>query len=113
MGDNYAECHKPQKHLDGKTDGCQHFFNPYGMFDCMGCGCHVSFHRKVVKCRKEVVYTKCNKIHTFGSQASVDGCQEFAPKGRKATPDALICSLCGCDKAFHRNEITVQLPSTP
>ncbi|KAI3443967.1 hypothetical protein Pfo_000632 [Paulownia fortunei] len=112
MGDTYAECHKSQSHIGGKSDGCQEFFESWrSPLDCMICGCHRNFHRKVeppVKYKTEVVYTKCHKIHDFKFQNSVDGCQEFTPNGKDGTAAALTCAVCGCHKGFHRNEVTIQ-----
>ncbi|PIM97849.1 hypothetical protein CDL12_29469 [Handroanthus impetiginosus] len=114
MGD-YAECHKSHPHNRGKTDGCQEFMEDWiDPMECKVCGCHRNFHRKVkppVKYKTVVVYTKCHKIHDFKFQNSVDGCQEFIPVG-KVGEVALVCATCGCNKGFHRNEVTTQVTST-
>ncbi|KAK6136534.1 hypothetical protein DH2020_029730 [Rehmannia glutinosa] len=118
---SYAECLKIHEHLGGKTDGCQEFEASGKMgVNCSICSCHRKFHKKVVKVepppvvkyKTEVVYTKCHKIHEFKFQNSVDGCQEFTPKGGDGTAMALTCGVCGCHKGFHRNEITKEVTST-
>ncbi|KAG8372638.1 hypothetical protein BUALT_Bualt12G0087500 [Buddleja alternifolia] len=107
MGDKYAECHRQ---MGGKIDGCQEFKKDRSdPSKCDICYCHRNYHRKVVKYKTEVVYTKCHKIHDFKFQNMVDGCQEFTPSGREGTTTALSCSVCGCHKGFHRNEITVEV----
>ncbi|PIN24432.1 hypothetical protein CDL12_02836 [Handroanthus impetiginosus] len=109
--EDYAECHKSHRDIGGKTDGCQEFMQ-IGWWDpkCLICGCHRNFHRKVVKYKTEVVYTKCHKIHDFKFQSCVDGCQEFTPTSEQgAGTDAKTCANCGCKKSFHRNEITKEV----
>ncbi|PIM97851.1 hypothetical protein CDL12_29676 [Handroanthus impetiginosus] len=116
MEEKYGECHKRHKHLDWMTDGCLAFlkrsFVERELFG--GCGCHRSFHRKLqppVKYKTEVVYTKCRKIHDFKFENCADGCQEFIPTAEQGA-GALVCTTCGCNKGFHRNEITTQVTST-
>ncbi|KAL7097164.1 hypothetical protein ACP275_10G126100 [Erythranthe tilingii] len=94
MGDKYAECHKSHENLGGKSDGCQEFMKGYLSSNCGNCGCHRNFHRKVV-------YTKCRKVHDFKTPNSVDGCQEFIPRGNMGSLDELICDVCLCNKGFH------------
>ncbi|KAL7097163.1 hypothetical protein ACP275_10G126000 [Erythranthe tilingii] len=112
----YGECLKSQSHIAGKTDGCQKFVEGWDPISCSPsncaiCGCHQLFHRKVeppVQFGKEVVYTKCHKIHEFKFQNSVDGCQEFAPgssKHKKSSTEGLTCTVCGCHRSFHEKEI--------
>ncbi|KAK4414990.1 hypothetical protein Salat_2606100 [Sesamum alatum] len=83
--------------MSGKVDGCQEYVKSWDSPNCRLCGCHRSFHRKVVtpvKFKTEVVYTKCHKIHEF----------KFIPPGEDGTATALNCAICGCHKSFHRNE---------
>ncbi|CAA0813470.1 Mini zinc finger protein 2 [Striga hermonthica] len=102
------ECCKSHAHMDGKIDGCQQFMVGWrDPSDCRICGCHRNFHRKPerpVKYETVVVYTKCQKIHNFKFQSTVDGCQEFIPKDdTTAAAAGLTCAACGCHKGFHRN----------
>ncbi|KAL7097176.1 hypothetical protein ACP275_10G127000 [Erythranthe tilingii] len=101
MGVKYAECNQLHKHMGWKTDGCQEY-GGYGLY-CQICECHQNFHRKVeavppkpvVDYKTEVVYTKCNKIHDFRFQTTVDGCQEFTPNSKEGSSDnALTCGVC-------------------
>ncbi|KAL8040765.1 hypothetical protein ABFX02_10G120200 [Erythranthe guttata] len=97
MGDQlYAECQKSHPHNGGKTDGCQEFSGgSLSLPECMVCGCHRNYHRKLV-------YTKCNKVRDFKIPNSVDGCQLFIPD----SAPWLFCAACGCHRNFHRIEVT-------
>lgn len=52
-----------------------------------------------------VRYRECMKNHaaSIGGHA-VDGCGEFLPCGGDGF-DALVCSVCGCHRNFHRREV--------
>ncbi|GER37090.1 homeobox protein 31 [Striga asiatica] len=106
----HAECCKSHAHMDGKIDGCQQFMGDWrDPSDCLICGCHRYFHRKPeppVEYETIAVYTRCQKIHDFKFQSTVDGCQEFIPKDGTTAAAALTCAVCGCHKGFHRNEVT-------
>lgn len=52
-----------------------------------------------------VRYRECMKNHAanLGGHA-LDGCGEFLPTGADGF-DALVCSVCGCHRNFHRREV--------
>ncbi|KAL9154489.1 hypothetical protein ABFS82_10G118000 [Erythranthe guttata] len=112
MEDKYGECNKSHEELGRGKDGCLEFMpNSYSPLDCAVCGCHRTYHRKVIELRTEVVYTYCKRFHYFTKEDSWDGCQEFFPKNNDEAA-ALECAACGCHKAFHRDEVSKRVDST-
>ncbi|XP_022719697.1 mini zinc finger protein 1-like [Durio zibethinus] len=55
----------------------------------------------------------CNHATQLGVNV-VDGCGEFAPKGRSETRRIvdLDCEACGCHRHFHRKEVTRKISLT-
>ncbi|CAA2984361.1 Hypothetical predicted protein [Olea europaea subsp. europaea] len=112
-----ADCRKIHSDLYGKGDGCQEFMASQGEheLECAIYGCHRNFHIKVeeyapVKYTTEVVYTACNKNHSIYQRYSMDGCKEVTPSGEEGTTEALTCTVCGCHKGYHRNEVSKEVP---
>ncbi|KAL3623322.1 hypothetical protein CASFOL_032138 [Castilleja foliolosa] len=108
-----GECRKAHWHMSGKIDGCQEFkarasYNDGGEY-CSICNCHMNYHKKLVPRVThvtEIVYTECHKYHDKNGSQVKDGCREFRKKSDNL---ANICAACGCDKSFHRNEVTKEV----
>ncbi|KAL3623320.1 hypothetical protein CASFOL_032136 [Castilleja foliolosa] len=111
--ENRGECLKAHASLGGKADGCQGFISSGGLSgkSCSTCFCDENYHKKVVPQTRvtyvtEVVYTECHKNHNVNGSQVKDGCREFRKKSDNL---ANICDACGCDKSFHRNEVTKEV----
>ncbi|XP_010550056.1 PREDICTED: mini zinc finger protein 3-like [Tarenaya hassleriana] len=97
-------------------DFCKHFVpggeegTPESLL-CSGCGCHLSFHEKIVATLKMDVasesfrYGECKKNHGMDTGDYVlDGCGEFMAAGEDGSPESFSCAACGCHRSFHHRE---------
>ncbi|CAA0813471.1 Mini zinc finger protein 2 [Striga hermonthica] len=95
-------CLKLHVTLGNRVDGCQELIIPPDRFynpteNCSVCGCHLNFHRKIVR---RVVRTVCHKNHNPAGPESKDGCQKFTCSLEKD-----VCAACGCHVSFHQKEV--------